>query len=92
MATTLRPSTMPKIIRPLCPSTVETGNPGISLYSMAKRVSILSAKPPKPVPRMTPTSGAKESVAASMKAAVFLISSNIFFQFLQKIRSRILYE
>ena len=64
MATTLRPSTVPKIIRPSCPSTVETGNPGICLYSMANCVSIRSAKSPSPVPSTMPTSGAKSRVSA----------------------------
>lgn len=35
LATTRRPSIRPKIRRPLCPSTVETGKLGISLYSIA---------------------------------------------------------
>ena len=55
---------------------------------MARAVSIRSAKSPSPVPSTMPTSGANpEPVADRMNAAVFLISSNIFFQFLQKIRA-----
>jgi len=40
----------PNISFPLCPATVDFGKWGISLYSISKSFSIMSAKAPNPDP------------------------------------------
>ena len=49
----------PNTKRPLCPITVDTGNPSISVYLMICSIWIRSAKSPSPDPRTSAISGLK---------------------------------
>ena len=46
------PPSLPKMSLPECPSTVETGKLGISLYGNSVLSVISEANCPRPVPRM----------------------------------------
>ena len=57
MAITFLPANSPKIKAPLCPSTVDTGKLGMSLYSISNSIFISLVSPPSPVPKIIPISG-----------------------------------
>src|SRR6185503_20342956 len=59
MATTDFPSSVPSSSRPEWDSTVDFTNPGICSYGMVAATLISFARPPRPVPRMIATSGAR---------------------------------
>jgi len=75
MATTRRPASVPHSRRPACDSTVESGNPGMSPYSMATGDSMARASPPRPVPSTMATSGTSAYRARTTAAAASIASS-----------------
>ena len=76
MATTFFPPKIPNINLPECPSTVESGKLGISLYGKECSISISETNPPSPVPRIIPISGLK-FVFSVMKLALSFVFCNI---------------
>src|SRR5512138_1508497 len=71
MATTGRPPRRPSRSRPACDSTVLSGNPGMSPYGTSTASEISRARPPRPVPRMTATSGTSGVRPRTTDAAVW---------------------
>ncbi len=59
MITHFTPSTYPNTSLPLCPETVDTGNPDISEYSTDAIILAEFAKSPSPEPRIRAISGTK---------------------------------
>lgn len=57
MARISTPPNFPKISFPACPSTVETGKFGISVYEISYLSVISEANCPNPVPRMMAVCG-----------------------------------
>ena len=76
-ASTSFPPSVPHTSSPLCPSTVGTGNPGISAYGRRIGSVSASASSPEPLPSTSSASGFRSRSQLLMRAAGALVGGTV---------------